>query len=167
MKKRVILIVCLCGLMVGCIMPKASSEDNSEPIVIIEETPEETSEVVLSDAYELTSNELATIQSVVMAEAGAEPYEGQMAIAQCILNACIKDDIRPTEAIKKYKYTSHRPEPTLSVKAAVSAVFSRGEKVLSDDTIYFYAPDRCVSSWHESQQYVATIGGHRFFEEVN
>lgn len=33
------------------------------------------------------------------------------------------------------------------------------------EILYFYAPALVSSEWHESQTYVCTIGGHRFFEE--
>jgi len=34
------------------------------------------------------------------------------------------------------------------------------------EILYFYAPALVSSEWHESQTYVCTIGGHRFFEEA-
>ena len=117
-------------------------------------------------AYVLTDAERDTIERVVMAESGGESYEGQMAVAQCILNACLKDDLRPVEAVEAYGYTSNRVEPTESVKAAVEAVFDAGEVAVDANILYFYAPAYCTSTWHESQVYVTTIGGHRFFEEA-
>lgn len=32
--------------------------------------------------------------------------------------------------------------------------------------LFFYAPALVSSEWHESQTYVCTIGGHRFFGEA-
>ena len=101
-----------------------------------------------------------------MAEAGAEPYIGQMAVAQCILNACEQENARPAEIVKRYGYTDKRPEPTYKVKSAVSDVFDDGDVATDAEILYFYAPELCQSLWHESQTYVCTIGGHRFFEEA-
>lgn len=101
-----------------------------------------------------------------MAEAGAEPYIGQMAVAQCILNACEQENARPAEIVKRYGYTDKRPEPSYKVKSAVSDVFDDGDVATDAEILYFYAPELCQSIWHESQTYVCTIGGHRFFEEA-
>jgi len=115
--------------------------------------------------YELTDAERWEIASVVEAEAGAECFAGKEAVAQCILQACEDDGIRPTEAVQKYRYTKRRPEPSKESLLAVSAIFDFGWAVTSEPIKYFYAPDRTTSNWHESQIYVVTIGGHRFFRE--
>lgn len=115
--------------------------------------------------YELSNDERAVIEQVVAAEASGEPYNGQAAVAECILNACEKDGIRPDRAIGKYGYTPNRIAPTQSIKDAVSAVFDRGETISGGRILYFYAPDRCVSKWHESQEFVVEIANHRFFAE--
>lgn len=114
--------------------------------------------------YELTKEERGLIEEVVAAEARGEPYEGQMAVAQCILNACIRDGIRPPEAIKRYGYAAPCTGLTPSVMRAVRAVFDDGETVTDEPILYFYAPALCYSSFHESQIFVMEIGGHRFFK---
>ena len=116
--------------------------------------------------FVLTSEQRTLIEQVVSAESRGEPYDGQVAVAQCILNACLKDDITPERAIKKYKYTGARVEPTESVKEAVAAVFDRGEGVTEEPILYFYAPALVTSEWHESQIFVVEIKNHRFFKET-
>lgn len=116
--------------------------------------------------YTLTAKERDLVERVVMAEAGGESYKGQMAVAQCILNAAELRDLRPVGVVEELQYTKARPEPTESVKRAVAAVFDDGATVFDRDVIYFYAPAICRSSWHESQVYVTTIGCHRFFKEA-
>lgn len=113
--------------------------------------------------YELTAEERAEIESVVMAECGGEPREGIIAVAQCILNACEESNISPTEAVKRYGYTSIRKEPNEAVKEAVKAVFDNGETVTEEPILYFYAT-YIYSAWHESQELVVEIGNHRFFK---
>ena len=127
--------------------------------------PGEPSEPEQAARYELSDAERTVVEQVVMAEAGGEPYDGQVAVAQCILAACEKDGIAPSEAVEEYGYTHNRCEPSESVVEAVSSVFDRGDTVVDEPIIYFYAPDRVKSSWHESQVYVITIGNHRFFKE--
>lgn len=115
--------------------------------------------------YSLTDAERDLVERVVMAEAQGESLDGQMLVAQCVLNACEIDGIRPGEAIKKYVYAKARPEPSDSVKDAVSAVFDKGETVTDEPIVYFYAPGRVRSKFHESQRFIVEVGGHRFFTE--
>lgn len=116
--------------------------------------------------YELSASERILVESVVMAEAGGECFDGQVAVAQCILNACIKSGLRPDAVIRRFGYTYARPTASKSVINAVSAVFNKGDVVTTEPIMYFYAPAVCSSPWHESQTYVLTIGGHKFFKEA-
>ena len=113
--------------------------------------------------YRLTSDERELICEVVMAESGIEPFDGKMAVSQCILNACEQTGKRPTEIVEEYGYTDRRVEPNAETREAVAAVFDAGETVTDAKILFFYAPDLVKSKWHESQTYVCTIGGHRFF----
>lgn len=115
--------------------------------------------------YNLTDSERDLVERVVMAESGGESYEGQILVAQCILNACEIDGIRPAKVIKKYVYAKGRPKPTDSVVKAVMAVFDKGETVTDEAIVYFYAPKVVKSKFHESQEFVCEVGNHRFFTE--
>lgn len=125
-------------------------------------TPEPTEAPV---RFYLSASERDTVERVVMAESGGESFEGQMLVAQCILNAAEKEGVQPSEAVVIYSYTSNRPDPTQSVKDAVAAVFDRGEVANDAPVMYFYNPALVTSDWHESQIFVAEVGGHRFFAE--
>lgn len=115
--------------------------------------------------YHLTDAERDVVERVVMAEAGGESFEGQMLVAQCILNAAEKRGVEPSEAVVLYSYTKSRPDPTQRVKDAVAAVFDRGETVVDEPILYFYNPALVISDFHESQIFVIEEGGHRFFAE--
>lgn len=136
------------------------------------EVTETTAEAEAEEATEPTSyfpltDEWRTlIEQVVAAEARGEPLEGQVAVCQCIYNACIKDGLTPPEVIKEYGYTTDRAEPTESVKEAVATVFDRARGVTPERILYFYAPALTESEWHETQSFVIEIGGHRFFKEA-
>lgn len=117
--------------------------------------------------YELTDAERWEVASVVTAEAGGEPYAGMVAVAQCILQTCEDDGIRPFEAVTKYKYSPNRPEPTEEALEAVQAVFDFGQVATSEPIKYFYAYKLIDSKWHESQDFVIEINGHRFFSETD
>ena len=188
-------IFCLCVLQFNVVNAKAMGAtqgvgipyvtrvdipiDDPEPSVIFEEEvieePEEeveesadiSEEVVESGPrFYLSDYERSELESLVMAESGAESYEGQMGVAQCILNACEKEGKQPSEIAIMYRYTKHRPAPNESVKEAVRAVFDRGEVITDAKILYFYAPALVYSAWHESQTYVPTVGGHKFFAEA-
>ena len=157
------------------ITPKETIVQTSEKTVTVawaektlEKTASGSAEVEPKAAvhYALTDEQRTLIEQVVSAESCGEPYEGQVAVAQCILNACERDGITPEEAIVAYQYTGTRAEPTDSVKEAVAAVFDRGEGVTDEPILYFYAPARCTSRWHESQTFVIEIANHRFFKEA-
>jgi spore germination cell wall hydrolase CwlJ-like protein len=124
---------------------------------------EEQTEQVPEKRYYLTVDERELICEVVMAESGTEPYAGKIAVSQCILNACEQTGKSPAEIVTEYGYTARRVKPSAEVEKAVSAVFDDGEAVTDAEILYFYAPELVSSEWHESQTYICTIGGHRFF----
>ena len=138
-----------------------------EPEEEIEETANISEEAIESGPrFYLSDYERSELEALVMAESGGESYEGQMGVAQCILNACEKEGKLPSEIAIMYRYTKHRVPPNESVKEAVRAVFDRGEVITDAKILYFYAPALVYSAWHESQTYVLTIGGHKFFAEA-
>lgn len=116
--------------------------------------------------YELTDDERLTIAQVVEAEAKGEPYAGKVAVAQCILQSCEDDSVRPDVAVRKYGYSKERPNASQESLDAVQAVFDFGEVATTEPIKYFYAPKVAKSKWHESQIYVLTINGHKFFKEA-
>lgn len=116
--------------------------------------------------YDITDAERWEIASAVTAEAEGEPFAGKVAVAQCILQACEDDGIRPFEALTKYGYSKKRPKPSKEALEAVQAVFDHGDKVTSEPIKYFYSPALSRSSFHESQVHVLTINNHKFFEEA-
>ena len=116
--------------------------------------------------YTLTDAERLEIAQVITAEAVGEPFAGKVAVAQCILQVCEDEGIRPSVALERYKYSTRRPEPTEEALEAVEAVFDFGHVATNEPIRYFYAPDLVESTWHESQVYVMTINKHKFFKEA-
>lgn len=116
--------------------------------------------------YELTDAERWEIASVITAEAVGEPYAGKVAVAQCVLQMCEDEGIRPAEVFARYGYSKRRPEPSWESLEAVQAVFDFGQVATSEPIKYFYAPVLVSGEWHETQVYVLTINGHKFFKEA-
>jgi spore germination cell wall hydrolase CwlJ-like protein len=52
---------------------------------------------------------------------------------------------------------------TDEVRESVSKVFDDGERVTEEKADLWYNPAITASDWHEAQQYVITVGSHRFF----
>lgn len=143
-------------------LPERFEPYRNTPTILHKPTPDEPEPI----RYELTDIERELVEQVVMAESGNQPYCGQMAVAQCLLNDCERSGIRPTEAVVEYQYTSNRVEPSESVRNAVAAVFDRGEVATEETILWFYAPKYTIGTpWHESQRHVLTINGHKFFAE--
>lgn len=140
---------------------------DTEPVTALRVTYEPPQPEPEPVRYELTDEERTVVEQVVMAESGAEPYCGQMLVAQCILNDAERSGVRPDVAIEQYQYTSARVEPSESVVKAVSAVFDRGEVAVDDTPLWFYAPALVSSEFHESQRFIIEVNGHRFFGEAS
>ena len=110
------------------------------------------------------------VVGVVAAESRGEPYEGQVAVAQCILETSEKRMMTPEEVVKmKNRYASPcetQEEKDLVMDACID-VFIHGEKAFDEPIEYFYSiRGGFVSDWHENNlEYVATIGNHKFFKE--
>ena len=110
------------------------------------------------------------VVGVVAAESRGEPYEGQVAVAQCILETSRKTLLTPEEVVKmKNRYASPcetKEEKDLVMDACID-VFIHGEKAIDEPIEYFYSIcGGFVSDWHEKNlEYVATIGNHKFFKE--
>ena len=113
--------------------------------------------------YPLTDEEFYLVCGIVMAEAEGEPYEGKMAVAQCILNNCERDNARPADVA--WKFSDPEDTWTDDVWLAVTAVFNEGQTITDEQILWFYAPAYGVSEWHERQRFVMEIGGHKFFGE--
>lgn len=155
-------VLALVLLFAAAAVPEEITVPETEPITAPELT---VSAQIPTARYRLTAEERELLCQVVMAEAGTEPCEGKIAVSQCLLNACEKTGKRPAEIVEEYGYTDRRVEPNAETREAVAAVFDAGETVTDAKILFFYAPALVSSEWHESQTYVCTIGGHRFFEE--
>lgn len=112
----------------------------------------------------LSDYERIVIESIVMCEAGGEGEKGQMMVAQCILEGMLRYDFTIDQYIDCYKVMStDYSNVTDEVRNSVSRVFDNGERVTEAKADLWYNPAITPSAWHEDQQYVTTIGNHRFF----
>ena len=174
MEKRYFLILTLLTIVAMVLGYKISNNVTKPSYTLEEPTPAQPKvvyEVVEEDEeiethkpiYELSDQERHVVESMVMGEAKGETYTGKLLVAQCILNATLKEGLPPSQIRIKYQYSGWDENPDDDVKNAVSEIFDYGYKVVDEEILYFYAPSRCVSDWHESLKHVITEGGHKFF----
>lgn len=122
--------------------------------------------------WNISATERMWLERIVMAEAGGEPYEGQIAVANVVLNR-VKAGFGKNiyEVIfQKGQFTPvtngsiYKVIPSASVKKAVSAALN-GVKVVSDDVLYFYNPSIATNFWiSETRTFVKKIGNHYFYK---
>jgi len=146
-------------------VPAAAQETSA--ILTLEAPVEEDAEVTesaTSETYALTDYEREFVERIVMCEAGGEGPKGQMMVAQCILEGMLRYQYTIDEYVVNYKvhYTSYS-NVTDEVRESVSRVFDDGERVVNERADLWYNPAITPSEWHEEQQYVTTVGSHRFF----
>lgn len=161
------IIIIISGVCIRC----EGMEPENKKIETDKEVDINNKEIISEEAEEnkitldLTDYERWVAECIVMGESGGESYEGQILVAQCLLNACLKDNLLPSEVRTKYKYSGWNDSPSDSVKNAVKAVFDEGYKVTDEFILYFYAPKYSQGKWHETQHFIIEVGGHRFFAE--
>ena len=117
------------------------------------------------------------VMRVVAAESRGEPYEGQLAVAQCIRETSERAMMTPEEVVKQVNPNGTRQyaQPvdisvvTDSVRDACCDVFVHGISATDEPIEYFYSTvGGFVSEWHENNlEFVMEIGNHRFFKEVD
>lgn len=112
------------------------------------------------------------VMRVVAAESRGEPYEGQLAVAQCIRTTAERRMLTPEEVVKMpNRYAdpcNYTPDIEL-VRDACCDVFVHGISATDEPIEYFYSTvGGFVSEWHENNlEFVMEIGNHRFFKEVD
>ena len=114
------------------------------------------------------------VMRVVAAESRGEPYDGQLAVAQCIRETSERTMMTPEEVVKQVNPNGTRQyaQPvdisvvTDSVRDACCDVFVHGISATDEPIRYFYSTaSGFYSAWHENNlEYIVTIGNHRFFK---
>lgn len=120
-------------------------------------------------AEPFSEEDLTLLAKITMVESGYESYEGQLAVANVILNR-VKDPRFP-DTIKDVIYAGKQFPPAhnglldksepneSSLRAAKDALNGKNN---IEDAIYFYNPKVTKGSFWSSLDVVATIGNHRF-----
>lgn len=120
---------------------------------------------------DLTARERRIIEETVSGEFGND-YNGSVMIAQCIRDALVYGDCdKPANIPSRMGYDGYYAwngkEPTSIAKDAVKYIFDQGGMGVKHRVLYMYNPTICTSAWHESQNYICSVGDVRFFDRWN
>ncbi len=149
-------------------MPKYSVQEQIEALnaAHAEISEQEVSKAETPKRYEISDTERAEIEKIVASEGGYCEYKFQALVAECILNGCEADGLRPLELFARGDFwLTHDVAPTETTKQAVSDVFDKGILPTEEKIRWYYNPDYCVSELHERFRYVFTVCGCRFFTD--
>jgi len=148
---------------------KLVKSENMNRFVYVSETLQTESnleEDTLDVRYSISDEEREEIERIVASEGGYCEYEFQALVAECILNGCEADGIRPLELFDRGVFwLTNNVEPTEVTKQAVSDVFDKGIMPTDEKIRYYYNPSYCQSAVHEEMRYVFTHTGCRFFTD--
>lgn len=111
----------------------------------------------------LSSYDREKLERLVMGEGGSMGYTGCALIAQSIRDAMNRSNTTSIDRIiSEYQYYgSTAYAPNQDVKDAVSFIFDQNGSAVQHRVLCFYVGS---SSWHESQNYITSIGNVRFFD---
>lgn len=116
---------------------------------------------------DISEAERAYVAQVVECEAGAEPLTGKIMIANSIRDYAEDHGISIWNACKALQVHTYTRTVTENTEFAVHLAYDNGVRITQEHTYWWYNPDLCTSSWHESQDHVITIAHHKFFGPWN
>ncbi len=119
----------------------------------------------------VTDEELELLERLVTAEAQGESYEGQLAVANVVIDRTLSpafpDTIKavilqPGQFCPVAKGIINTITPSDTARQAVADAL-KGHRIIEENALYFYNP-RIVSRghWIRTRQTVTDIGNHRF-----
>lgn len=116
----------------------------------------------------LSSTDAELLARLVRAEAGAEPYNGQVAVAAVVLNRVASSKFPNT--VRGVVYQQHQFEPVANGQINLSATETQRRAVRdalsgwdpSGGAVYFFNPRGTSNSFLLSRPVTTVIGGHVF-----
>lgn len=140
--------------------PQNSNSENNE--IIVEDIP----------FFEINDTDRYIIECIIAGESKGESLKGKKLVAQCMMNAMIRNNWDAETVRIQYQYAGWDPDLEITnpeiwkeIEFAVSEVFDKGNFETYEPILYFYAPKYSSGSWHENNlKYVLTEGGHKFFK---
>lgn len=113
----------------------------------------------------LTEDDRYLIAKTVMREFGDGGYEACCLQAQAFRDAMVLSQASAEYTYKYFQYDAYPlvKEPSPECYEAVDYIFA-GNMAVPHRVLYMYAPEYVTSKWHESQTFVVSYNGVRFFD---
>lgn len=157
-----LLLLSLVGLLVGAAVTKRPADT----VVLAEPVRE----IQVSRAERFSQEDIELLARLVSAEARDEPFDGQVAVANVVLNRVASNEFPDT--IRKVIYQPGQFESvsndSINAEAAGEAVAATKEAIeglamVGPETTFFYNPKFVRSNaWIRSLPIVKVIGNHAF-----
>lgn len=114
----------------------------------------------------LTDDDRDLLERLCMGEFGSGGFIGACLIAQSVKDAmCFDGYMSVASVIEHYHYTGSTEVGTnQDCKNAVKYIFDQNMDAVQHRIMYMYNPSLVQSSFHESQNYILTFEGVRFFD---
>lgn len=131
---------------------------------VIEEQEQELELLREREERIMTLSSKEEVVRVVMAEARNQSLEGQMAVAQVILDRSTELGMSSGEVVNSpYQFaTPYKGEIDPVSELAVDLVYLYGERVFEEPTTHFYNPSKAEPYWEEVLTERGVIGEHCF-----
>ncbi|MDD5795625.1 MAG: hypothetical protein PUD24_01630 [Oscillospiraceae bacterium] len=115
---------------------------------------------------DLTDEDRDVLEHLCTGEFEVGGFIGEALIAQCVKDAMCFDGYKTVEDVRvKCGYAASLDNtPTQEVKNAVSYIFDQDHAAVQHRIMYMYNPSLVSSAFHESQNYILTYEGQRFFD---
>lgn len=113
----------------------------------------------------LTEDDRYLIAKTVMREFGDGGYDACCLQAQAFRDAMVLSHASAEYTYKYFQYDAYPlvKEPSPECYEAVDYIFD-GNMAVPHRVLYMYAPEYVTSKWHESQTFVVSYNGVRFFD---
>ena len=179
--KKILSVFCITFLTIGFAQPKARAinEAYTPPVtkcIYVTDTETITVRVKCVESFpeskvepNYTQEDLDELARIVYWEAWGESEEGQIAVAQVVLNRVRSDDFPDTirEVIAQKGQFAPFSSPDYDTVSIPQECFDSAKKALEGqdvvgDSTYWFRSDQCPDTWFGAQL-VMTIGGHHFY----
>lgn len=119
-----------------------------------------------TSAVHLTDADRDLLERLCMGEFGSGGFIGAALIAQSVKDAmCFDGYSTVADVIKYYRYDGRTDVGTNDAcRQAVRYIFDNNHDAVQHRLLYMYNPYLCTSSFHESQRFILSYQGVRFFD---
>ena len=124
-----------------------------------------TAALLVAPVIDINETDYSRLAQVIECEAGADVYDGKLAIAQCVWNYCDLHDVTVGAALDALQCYTYDREITETSYTAIDDVFEANVRVTEEPILFWCTPAAAErGAWHETQTFVGQFGAHRFYK---